>query len=215
MLSNKNMRKGFTLLEILIAAMLTGMLATLALAPVVGTVSRVVQTQQDYRDISALSRVVKFIERDLNSAIRTAPNVINIVDHEAANRGDDDILMIMSVSPIVQNQSAGTLVYKIEEGGLLHDNVIPGLYRWIFPGKTPNMIKTGDLNGEDGQLVLPGLKQFCVEVPRNSRMSDNSRNYRGALPAGIYIKLSRAVKSNNNKDKENNLNEFESIVVFP
>ena len=36
------MSKGFTLIEILVAVMLTGLLATLALAPVASTVRRVV-----------------------------------------------------------------------------------------------------------------------------------------------------------------------------
>ncbi len=40
--------KAFTLIEILIAVMLTGMLTTLALAPVVITVRRVVETQEEY-----------------------------------------------------------------------------------------------------------------------------------------------------------------------
>ncbi|MBQ9594231.1 MAG: prepilin-type N-terminal cleavage/methylation domain-containing protein [Synergistaceae bacterium] len=225
------MRKGFTLVEILVAVMLMSMVTTLALVPVVRTVSRVVQVQESYMDVSALSRVVRFIERDLNSAIRTAPNVITIVDHEAANRGDDDTLMIMSTSPIMQGQSAGTLVYKIEEGGILHNNVIPGLYRWVFPGKTPNMIDIDDLNGEYGQLVLPGLQQFRVEVPSGSKLDGGNKNYRGLLPAGLYIKLSRRAKDVNNNSSTTSTstqsgsgakesggksqNEYESIVVFP
>ena len=226
-MQNNNMRKGFTLIEILVAVMLTGMVTTIALVPVVRTVSRVVQAQQNYMDISALSRVVRFIERDLNSAIRTAPNVITIVDHEAANRGDDDILMIMSVSPITQGQSAGTLVYMIDEGGLLdNNNIIPGLYRWVFPGKTPNMIKPDDLDGENGQLVLPGLKQFSVEVSTSSKTESNTKNYRGLLPAGLHIKLSRTAKGNSsnqpastqtivNNNIGKTLTEYESIIVFP
>ncbi len=230
------MRKGFagfTLVEILVAIMLMSMVTTLALVPVVRTVSRVVQVQESYMDVSALSRVVRFIERDLNAAIRTAPNVITIVDHEAANRGDDDTLMIMSTSPIMQGQSAGTLVYKIDEGGILHNNVIPGLYRWVFPGKTPNMIDVDDLNGEYGQLVLPGLQQFRVEVPSGSKLDGGNKNYRGLLPAGLYIKLSRRAKDVANSSTSSSTststqsdsgvkstggkgqNEYESIVVFP
>ena len=212
-------RKGFTLVEILVAIMLTSMLVTLALVPVVRTVNRVVEAQNDYMDMSALSRAARFIERDLNAAIRTAPDVINIVDHEAANRGDDDVLMIMSVSPIVQNQSAGTLVYKIEEGGLLHNNVIPGLYRWLFPGKTPNMIKVDDLNGEYGQLVLPGVKQFSVEIPTGSSVGGGTKNYKGALPAGVRLRLSRKEKGSSSTSSLNQselkTDTYETIIVFP
>ena len=43
-------RRGFTLIEILVVVLLAGMVTTLALAPVVFTVRRVVETQADYSD---------------------------------------------------------------------------------------------------------------------------------------------------------------------
>ena len=212
-------RKGFTLIEILIAVMLTGMLTTLALAPVVVTVRRVVETQEEYSDMSALSRTMNFIARDLSSAMRMSSNVITIIDHEALGGYDDDTLMIMSTAPTVQNLPAGTVVYKIEEGGIMHNNVIPGLYRWMFPGKMPNVIKVDSLNGEDAQLVLPGVNEFCAEVPVSSKEDDRKKEYRGQLPAGLYIKIGRHEKDSLNtyadNNKEENLDELESIIVFP
>jgi prepilin-type N-terminal cleavage/methylation domain-containing protein len=214
-----NRRKGFTLIEILIAVMLTGLLTTLALAPVVITVRRVVETQQEYSDLSALSRTMSFIERDLSSAMRLSSNVLTIVDHESLGGKDDDVLMIMSTSPTVQNMPAGTVVYKVSEGGIMHSNVIPGLYRWIFPGKMPNVIKTDTLNPEEAQLVLPDVNEFCVEVPTGLHEDDRRKEYRGSLPAGVYIKIARhkndsqnAYSNNNNEER---LDELERIIVFP
>ncbi len=212
------MKKGFTLLEILIAVMLTGMLATLALAPVVFTVRRVVETQERYSDISALQRTMNFITRDLNSAMRLAANVITIIDHESMGNRDDDILMIMSSAPSVQNLPAGTLVYKLNEGGIAHNNIIPGLYRWVIPGKVPNAINHEKLRDEDGQLVLPYVSSFKVEVPTNSRNDDNKKDFAGPLPHGIYIKISRKnLEINNgvNNNESENLDELESVIVFP
>ncbi|MBQ7561302.1 MAG: prepilin-type N-terminal cleavage/methylation domain-containing protein [Synergistaceae bacterium] len=216
------MRKGFTLLEILIAVMLTGMLATLALAPVVFTVRRVVETQERYSDVSALQRTMNFITRDLNSAMRLAANVITIIDHESMGNRDDDILMIMSSAPSVQGLPAGTLVYKLNEGGINNNNIIPGLYRWIIPGKAPNSINHEKLRGEDGQLVLPYVSAFKVEVPTNSRADDNKKDFAGPLPHGIYIKISRKNLDNTqiinngvNNNESENLDELESVIVFP
>lgn len=211
-------RKAFTLIEIMVAVMLTGLLTTLALAPVIVTVRRVVETQEEYSDIAALSRTMNFIERDLASAMRLASNVITILDHEAMGGNDDDTLMIMSTAPTVQNLPSGTLVYKIEEGGLMRNNVIPGLYRWVFPGKAPNTINTDSLRGEDGQLVLPGVNEFCVEVPSGSHEDDRRKEYRGALPAGLYIKIGRKNKDQMpayQQEDEKELDELESIIVFP
>ena len=218
-------RRAFTLIEILVAVMLTGMLTTLALAPVAYTVRRVVETQNEYADLSALSRTMNFIIRDLSSAMRLSSNVITVVDHEAMGGNDEDILMIMSNSPTAQNLPSGTLVYKIEEGGIMHGNILPGLYRWIFPGQLPNTIKYDTLNGEDGQLVLPGIDLFCVEVPEGSHEDDRRKEYSGQLPKGLYIKIGRNTKeaksslnlqtSMNNNNNEKNFNKLEAYIPLP
>ena len=211
-------KRAFTLIEVLVAVMLTGMLTTLALAPVAYTVRRVVETQNEYADFSALSRTLNFIIRDLSSAMRLSSNVLTIVDHEATGGNDDDILMIMSTSPTAQNLPSGTLIYKIAEGGIMHGNVLPGLYRWIFPGQLPNTIKYDNLNPEDGQLVLPGIDEFRVEIPSGSHEDDREKEYSGALPKGLFIKLGRNTKKNNtsmlNKN-EKNFNELETYIPLP
>ncbi|MBQ7150906.1 MAG: type II secretion system protein [Synergistaceae bacterium] len=212
--------KGFTLIEIVVAVALTGVLTTLALAPVAFTVRRVVETQNEYADLSALSRTMNFIIRDLNSAMRLASNVLMVVDHEAMGSYDDDILMFMTTSPTVQNLPAGTVVYKIAEGGILHGNIIPGLYRWIFPAKLPNTIKYDNLSGEDGQLVLPGVDVFQVEIPEGSHEDDRKKEYSGALPRGIYIRIGRNLRRspgqiNINNQNEKLFNELEAYIPFP
>lgn len=218
------MKKGaFTLIEVMMAVMLTGLLTTMALAPVAYTVRRVVETQNEYADFSALSRTMNFIIRDLSSAMRLSSNVLMVIDHEAMGGNDDDILMIMSTSPTAQNLPSGTLVYKISEGGIMHGNVIPGLYRWIFPGKLPNTIKYDNLDASEGQLVLPGIDEFLVEVPRGSHEDDRSKEYSGALPRGLYIKLGRDTKKNQNfsvnpnlnNENEKNFNELEAYIPLP
>lgn len=211
-------KKAFTLIEVLVAVMLTGMLTTLALAPVAYTVRRVVETQNEYADFSALSRTLNFIIRDLSSAMRLSSNVLMIVDHEAMGGNDDDILMIMSTSPVAQNLPSGTLIYKIAEGGIMHGNVLPGLYRWIFPGQLPNTIKYDNLDPEDGQLVLPGIDEFRVEVPSGSHEDDREKEYSGALPKGLFIKLGRNTKKNSaltSNKNEKNFNELETYIPLP
>lgn len=216
------MRKAaFTLIEVMVAVMLTGLLTTLALAPVAYTVRRVVETQNEYADFSALARTMNFIIRDLSSAMRLSSNVLMIVDHEAMGGNDDDVLMIMSTSPTAQNMPSGTLIYKISEGGIMHGNVIPGLYRWIFPGKLPNTIKYENLDASEGQLVLPGIDEFSVEVPKGSHEDDRAKDYSGALPRGLYVKLGRNTRKNQNvpvnqnNENEKNFNELEAYIPLP
>lgn len=219
--SHSSLKKGFTLIEVLVAVMLTGILTTMALAPVAYTVRRVVETQNEYADFSALSRTMNFIIRDLSSAMRLSSNVLMVVDHEAMGGNEDDILMIMSTSPTAQNLPSGTLIYKISEGGIMHGNVIPGLYRWIFPGKLPNTIKYENLDASEGQLVLPGIDKFSVEVPKGSHEDERNKEYSGALPKGLYIKIGRNTRKNQNfsvnanNENANNFNELEAYIPLP
>ena len=212
-------KRAFTLIEVLVAVMLTGLLTVMALAPVAYTVRRVVETQNEYADFSALSRTMNFIIRDLSSAMRLSSNVLMIVDHKAMGGNDDDILMVMSTSPTAQNLPSGTLIYKITEGGIMHGNVLPGLYRWIFPGKLPNTIKYENLDASEAQLVLPGIDEFSVEVPNGSHEDDRKKEYSGALPKGLYIKLGRNTKNqnsfSNNNNNANNFNELETFIPLP
>ena len=200
-------KRGFTLVEILVAVMLTGMLAGLALAPVAITVRRTIDTQREYADMSALSRTVNFIARDIFQAMRLSSNVLMIADHEALGNRADDALLFMTTTPAVQGMAAGTVVYKTAEGGILHNNIIPGLYRWIFPGKMPNSINTETLKGEEGQLVLPGVTDFSVEIPTGSHEDDRKKEYSGPLPKGVCIKIARK--------SEGKESEIERIIVFP
>lgn len=187
-------KRGFTLIEVLVAVMLTGVLTSLALAPVMMTVRNAVDTQVEYSDTAALHGTLNFITRDLYSAIRLAPNVLAVKNHEALGGKKDDILMVFTSAPASQNLSAGTAVYKIAEGGILHDNMLSGLYRWVFPALMPNQVKTDTLNIEDGYLVLPDVTEFSVEVPQNSRADDNREEYSGILPTGLSLSLKRKDK---------------------
>ena len=184
-------RRAFTLIEILVAVMLTGLLSALALAPVAFTVRRVIDTQEEYSDITALSLTLDFIARDIFSAMRLSPNVLTVIDHEALGGNAEDVLMVMSSAPAMQNMTAGFVVYKITEGGMLHNNVIPGLYRWIMPNADGTRIDHEKLSPEDAQLVLPWADELRVEIPTNEREDDNKKEYTGTLPAGIFIRLGR------------------------
>ena len=195
--------RGFTLIEVLVAVMLTGIISAVALAPVIMTVSRTVEMQREYAEHSALLRTASFIARDINGALRMSPNVILLKDHEAMGGKAQDILMIQSSTPSEQGQSSGTVVYAIAEGGFLHGNVMPGLYRWIFAALAPSSVNTETLNAENAQLVLPNADSFSAEVLSGIDEDSRRKEYAGQLPAGISIRISRGE------------NEYEQIIALP
>lgn len=196
-------RGGFTLLEILIALSLTGMVTILALAPVTAAVRRVVEIQNTYADDVALSRTASFIGRDVAGALRLAQHPVVVEDHHTLQGDEDDVLIVMGTSQTRQQMPAGSIVYKLERGGPMR-RVIGGLYRWLMPGKLPEQVDARELRGEEGQLILPGVTAFSVEIPKGD---ERLKTYSGELPTGICIALRRGAERDGEK--------FEDVVVFP
>lgn len=182
-------RAGFTLVEILIVVMLSGMVAALALAPVVVTVRRVVEIQGERAGREGLSRALSFIGRDLSGALRIEREPLVVRDHQAFGGGEDDTLIVMTAALVPQGLPAGSVVYAIERGGPLRGDVLPGLYRWTFPGKRPAELASADLRGEEGQLVLPGARTFSAELP--GRGEERTKVWRGPLPVGLWLAVGR------------------------
>ncbi|MBQ9566284.1 MAG: type II secretion system protein [Synergistaceae bacterium] len=196
-------RPGFTLIEILVATALTGVVTALALAPVAMTVQRVVRAQNGLSGTLALERTTAFIGRELAGAVRLAGTAVIVEDHQVLGGGEDDVLIVMTDSPARQQAAAGSVVYKLEQGGPLR-GTLAGLYRWHFPGKLPEEVDMKNLRGEDGQLVLPGATAFSVEIPEGT---ERRKEYKGELPIGIYVGLTRGAKG----EEES----FEQTLVFP
>ena len=197
-------RRGFTLIEILVVVLLAGMVTTLALAPVVFTVRRVVETQADYSDAGALERTLAFIGKDAAAALRLATIAVKVEDHRALGGLEDDVLLVASTAPAKQNLPAGCLVYRIDRGGPMRGDTPPGLYRWLLPGKDIAKVDAAKLRGETGQLVLPGVTAFGVEAVVKS---EREKEYEGGLPAGLVVTLARG------KDKDEE--RLEHVFVYP
>jgi hypothetical protein len=171
---------------------LTGLIASLALAPVVYVVRQVTETEAMYRDELALRRTAIFMAQDVAAGLRLASIVVRVLAHEQfGGAGNDDTLIVASAATAKQNQSSGSLVYKIVRSSFMND-VIPGLYRWLLPGVLPEDAEPDKLEPKDAQLVTPyvtALKLSVFEPPE--WVSD----YEGAIPRGMQFALSRGEES--------------------
>ncbi|MBQ3654426.1 MAG: type II secretion system protein [Synergistaceae bacterium] len=208
--------RAFTLIEVLVAVMLTGLLTTMALVPVVRAVREVAEVQASWGGRTALSRALDFIGRDLAGAVRLSPNVLTVRDHEALGGLADDVLLVMTSAPAMRRKSACTAAYKIVEGGMMNTSLVPGLYRWELPGRVPNTVNTDRLDPDDGALVLPFVREFSAEIPSGSSSrigGDTDKNYSGPMPNGLIVKIVRGERTNSYN--EGVYDELERIFVIP
>ena len=184
----RKQKKAFTLIEILIAIALTGLIASLTLAPVVYAVRQIVETEEVYSDEAALRRTALFMAQDMTAGLRLVRVTIRVITHEMLGGGNDDTLIVASAAPAKQNMAVGSVVYKLVQRSFMNDEAIPGLYRWILPGILPDAVKPGELEEKDGQLVVPYVTALKLSVYRSSEWVPN---YEGKLPLAIQITLHR------------------------
>jgi prepilin-type N-terminal cleavage/methylation domain-containing protein len=181
-------RRAFTLIEVLIAVALTGLIASLALAPVVYAVRRVIDTEELYADETAMRRAAIFMVQDVNAGLRLADMVVRLIEHELLGGENDDALIVATSAPAKQNMPVGSVVYRIQKQSFMRDDFIPGLYRWVLPGVLPEAVDYEALEAKDGQLVLPYVTEMKLETyDALEWVSGHS----GKIPTGLKISLSR------------------------
>ncbi|MDR1874184.1 MAG: prepilin-type N-terminal cleavage/methylation domain-containing protein [Synergistaceae bacterium] len=185
-------QRAFTLIEILIAVALTGLVASLALAPVVYAVRQVTETETAYANEAALQRTAAFMAQDVAAGLRLASTVVRTVGHEQfGGAGHDDVLVVASSAPAKQNRPSGSVIYKIVPASFMNDS-IPGLYRWVLAGVLPGDVEIDKLEAKDAQLVTPYVTSLQLSVFEPPEWVSD---YEGAIPGGLRFGLSRGEES--------------------
>ncbi len=187
----RNRQQGFTFVEILVVVALIGVMATCALAPMAHMVGLLRDSQSSAGERAAVDDVFRLICRDVRSQLLLPERAYLAVRHRDLFGGNaDDLLVVASGSVLQSSLAPGVMVYGLlREDSLGMRSVLPGLYRWVFPGKG---IEDLDLKGtfplKKAALVLPGVESFRVEVFVEKDWVDE---YLGAMPLAIRMTLER------------------------
>jgi len=184
--------RGFTFIEIIVVVAIVGIIASAAIAPLVFTVMRVVETEEQYNDDEALYRGISFVIKDISEAMRTAEGpLIRTIRKGMLGKGDDYIIMVASIAPSRQNLPAGSVIYKIVDKSLF-SKLPEGLYRWVVPSLSPALIDPDELEEDEAQLILTDVKNLKMEILIPPDWSEEA--YSGGLPSGIRVSLVRKEK---------------------
>lgn len=184
--------RGFTFIEILVVVAIIGVIASAAIAPLVYTVIRIVDAEEQYNDEEALYRGISLIIKDISETLRTATGpLIRTIKKGILGMGDDYTLIVASTAPVRQNLQAGSVVYRIVKKSMF-SRLPEGLFRWNVPMLSPVDIDPEKLNEDDAQLVLTDVKNLKIEILIPPDWSEEA--YSGGLPDGIRVSLERKEK---------------------
>ncbi len=192
-------RRAFTLIEIMIAAALFGIISVAALAPLVFTVCSL--------DYAQKSRLAQNRERRLQlqifAELRTAVSegnvtAVRIERASGLSLEDDDRLAVFSLYPLKSGRPAAVCVYRVFKEDKLR-KVTGGLYRFelalplednlLLPDaqeRSPINVDIEKLKPEAGKNIIPAVTGMKIYAFSNGEWSEE---YSGAQPEAVKIVL--------------------------
>ena len=196
-------KRGFTLLEILLVVALSALVVTLGVAPVTRVVRNVVETEKRVGSNGALRMAARRVVGDMQQrAALPGDHVVafRIVPRSKFGDTKDDVVIFWSSAPLVQGRPASSVAYAILREDFLgtfgdlekkKESLRPprGLSRWFLPGLLPDEVDPDKLPPSEGQLVLPRVDSFRVEVHDGGNWKNR---YDGKIPLGVRIEIGRS-----------------------
>jgi len=185
-------RSGLTLVELLVAVALMGMLAVGAIAPLVLVVRRITDTETLFGGEASLRIAASSVVECAKGNLALPPKktiALKIVRRDTLDGKADDTVVVWGTAAMRQGLPPGSTVYKVAREGIMKSKTLPiGLYRWFVASKTPDEINLETLPPDSGQLVLEGADGFSAEV---WNANEWNRTYAGEYPVGIRVTVAR------------------------
>lgn len=185
-------RSGLTLVELLVAVALMGILAVGAIAPLVLVVRRITDTETLFGGEASLRIAASSVVECAKGNLALPPKktvALKIVRRDTLDGKADDMVIVWGTAAMRQGLPPGSTVYKVAREGISKSKTLPiGLYRWFIASKTPDDIALDTLPPDAGQLVLEGVDGFSAEV---WNAQEWSRTYVGEYPVGLRVTVAR------------------------
>lgn len=182
-------RFAFTLVEVLVAVGLMGLVATVAIGPLVALVVRFEAVQAEYAGETALSAAARSIASDGRQVLPCdGENPFRAIrrDHVGGKRAD--VLVFWTGAPLARRQPAATEVFTLLEPGPFKEDIKPGLYRWTLPGVIPEDVEAERLDPAKATLLVKNADSFSVQVFDGKEWVED---FSGPAPAGLSVEIGR------------------------
>ena len=182
-------RLAFTLIEVLVAVGLMGLVATVAIGPLVALVVRLEAVQSEYADRMALSEAARSIASDGRQILPwDGENPFRAIRRDRVGGKRADVLVFWTGAPLSRRQPAATEVFALLEPGPFRESVKPGLYRWTLPGVNPEDVEADRLDPAKATLLVKNADTFSVQVFDGKEWVED---FSGPAPAGLSVEIGR------------------------
>ncbi|MDR1650756.1 MAG: type II secretion system GspH family protein [Synergistaceae bacterium] len=176
-------RAAFTLVEIMTALAIAGIIMTAGIAPLLYTVRIISLTRDAYTARNSEKFAINRIFSDAREILRLNMNVCLRIVPSGELGTDSDFLVVWTMTPSYAMRPMGSVVWGIPGMTLGNDALEGGLYRLVVSGDIPPAsVKPGELDFKEGTLVLRGARTIKFSALDGSEWKDE---YSGAGPPAL------------------------------
>jgi prepilin-type N-terminal cleavage/methylation domain-containing protein len=169
-------RRGMTLIEVLVALGICGLIATMALGPLMFVVNRTVSVPRTFAAEEASHRALRNIAFDARQTLPGTGPALRISRRDTSGTRRD-LVLFRSVAPTVRGTAAGTVAYTVDERGLL---------RLDIPLADPADVDLLTVALDDASPILAGVGGLKAEALSGGEWLSE---YAGPLPDGLRLTL--------------------------
>ncbi|MDR1472690.1 MAG: prepilin-type N-terminal cleavage/methylation domain-containing protein [Synergistaceae bacterium] len=181
-----NKKRAFTLVEIMLALGIGGMILALGIAPLMFTARTISQTRANFasanRERAAVNRIFQDVRESVGLNVQSP---VFIARRDSLEGGSDNMLMVWTIAPAYAGASMGSVVYGVPRSTVLGGDFEEGVYRWVLSDDTvPGSLGDEDLEPETARLLLGGVKGVSFHALSGSSWTDS---YNGSLPRALRV----------------------------
>jgi prepilin-type N-terminal cleavage/methylation domain-containing protein len=180
--------RGFTLVEVLIALAIGGIIIAAGIAPLMFTVRTLARARDDFARINmertAVTRIFQDA-REMNPLKCETP--FRLGKSETPGTDDGGYLAVWTASPSYYDLPASSVVWGVPGESVLRAETRAGLYRWVISDDAmPRSLDLAALNPESGSLAIPDVRGVSFSALDGEKWDDS---YEGAFPRALRVRL--------------------------
>ena len=179
-------RRGFTLLEIMIALAIAAIITSAGVAPLMYTTRMILSAREDFSRSNMERAAVNRIFADIRGAVSlNESNPVAIHGYDEISTEANDFLIVRTTSVTNTVSPLSSVVWGKPSDVSVRDDFTPGLYRWVLPRDiNPGDVAVRELDPGHASLVLPDVEAVSFSVRRSGEWT---RNYSGAMPRALRV----------------------------
>jgi prepilin-type N-terminal cleavage/methylation domain-containing protein len=180
--------RGFTLVEVLIALAIGGVIIAVGVAPLMFTVRALARSMDDFARMNAERTAINRIFQDVREM-----NPLNIetpfrlLKPEIPGMDDGNCLAVWTSAQSYYDLPASSVVWGVSGESARGEETRPGLYRSVISDDTaPDSLDAAALNPEWGSLELPDVRSVSFAALNGEEWRGS---YEGAFPRALRVRL--------------------------